>query len=64
MMSSSTSITWQSWSRKWGDWTKWIRSATTARAPVHRNLRVAPVNGQRQASGGERIEPQSRITSS
>ena len=48
MMSSSTSVTWKSWSRKWGDWTSWIRNATTTRAPVHGNLRVAPANLQRQ----------------
>ena len=48
MSTSSNSISWQSWSRKWGDWTTWIRNVTTTRAPVHRHLRVAPVNLQRQ----------------
>jgi hypothetical protein len=27
MVSSSTSITWQSWSYKWGDWFTWTRNA-------------------------------------
>src|SRR5690349_9188973 len=48
LMSSSTAITWQSWSRKWGDWTTWAQSRTTTRTPVHGNLRVAPVTPQRQ----------------
>jgi len=48
MSTSSNSITWQSWSRKWGDWSTWIRNVATTRAPVPRHLRVAPVNIQRQ----------------
>ena len=27
MVSSSESITWQSWSYKWGDWFTWTRNA-------------------------------------
>ena len=48
MSTNSNSITWQSWSRKWGNWTTWTQNVTTTRAPVHRNLRVAPVNLPRQ----------------
>ena len=48
MSTNSNSITWQSWSRKWGDWTIWTRNVSTTRAPVQRNLRVAPVAPQRQ----------------
>lgn len=27
MNTRSDSITWQSWSQKWGDWTSWFRKA-------------------------------------
>ena len=54
MMSSSTSVTWQSWSRKWGDWTNWIRNVErTTRTTVHRKLPVAPVNLRRQIEKAE-----------
>lgn len=48
MMSSSTAITWQSWSRKWGDWTIWMRNMTNTRSGVHRSLRVTSVDLKRQ----------------
>lgn len=34
MNASSASITWQSWSRKWGEWSNWLRKATEEREPL------------------------------
>jgi hypothetical protein len=47
MVSSSASITWQSWSRKWGDWTTWIRNVPATRTTEPRT-RVTPENLQRK----------------
>ena len=47
MVYSSASITWQSWSRKWGDWVAWTRNVTATRTTTP-HARVAPENLQRQ----------------
>ena len=44
----SAAITWQSWSRKWGNWVAWTRNVTATR-PTPPQTRVAPENPQKQS---------------
>lgn len=59
MVSSSAPITWQSWSRKWGDWAAWTRNVTRTRVTLP-HTRVAPENLQRQI---EKPRPSTKIAS-
>ena len=47
MSATSESITWQSWSQKWGDWTTWFPKIDAEHDPLQSGL-VLP--------GGARIE--------
>ena len=40
MSSTSESITWQRWAKKWGDWTTWFPKGNEQREPSRRGLVV------------------------
>ena len=56
---ASASITWQSWSRKWGDWTSWTRNVTAPR-PEESRTRVALENLRKQI---QKAQPSTKIVS-
>jgi hypothetical protein len=43
MSLKSDSITWQTWSRKWGDWRTWFPKINGLREPMQRDLRFRVV---------------------
>ena len=50
MSSTSESITWQTWSQKWGDWTTWFRNVDTPREALQRHL-ILPISRAPKGDG-------------
>ena len=57
MSSTSHSISWQTWARKWGDWTTWFRKVDVPLEPLQRGLVLpnarAEMGGQDVRTGRE-----------
>ena len=43
MSSTSDSITWEKWSRKWGNWTTWLQKLNALGKPAQQQVRLQSI---------------------